>query len=92
MTNYSQDEDDREKDRITRVERNAGFSSTSSVKLNTPKTHLYTVSFDDEQFLQVAKMAARRNVTFNQMVNMTLLKNLKDDDQSDHAPQLLNEG
>ena len=92
MTNYSQDEDDRERDRIARDERTARFSSTSSVKLNTPKTHLYTVAFNDEQFLQVAKMAARRNVTFNQMVNMTLLKNLKDDDQSDYSPQLLNEG
>ena len=92
MTNYSQDEDDRERDRIARDERTARFSSTSSVKLNTPKTHLYTVAFNDEQFLQVAKMAARRNVTFNQMVNMTLLKNLEDDDQSDYSPQLLNEG
>ena len=92
MTNYSQDEDDRERDRLKRAEKNASYSSTSSVKLGTPKTHLYTVAFNDEQFLQVAKMAARRNVTFNQMVNMTLLKNLKDDDQSDYSPQLLNEG
>jgi hypothetical protein len=92
MTNYSQDEDDRERDKLKRAERNSRFSSTSSVKLNTPKTHLYTVAFNDEQFLQVAKMAARRNVTFNQMVNMTLLKNLEDDDQSEHSSQLLNEG
>ena len=85
MTNYNEDEDDRRRDRLERAERN-------SVKLGKAKTHLYTVALDDEQFLQVAKKAAIRNVTFNQMVNMTLLKNLKDDEQFENSSQLLNEG
>ena len=85
MTNYLQDEEDRTEDRRRRAERN-------SVKLGNAKTHLYTVALNDEQFLQVAKKAAIRNVTFNQMVNMTLLKNLKDDEQFENSSQLLNEG
>ena len=92
MTNYLQDEEDRINDRLTRSKRNLVNSTSSSVKIGKAKTHLYTVALDDEQFLQVAKKAAIRNVTFNQMVSMTLLKNLKDDEQFENSSQLLNEG
>ena len=69
-----------------------GYTQTQSVKIGASETHSYTVEIDDEQFLQLAKKAAKHNITFNQMVNVTLLKNLKDDDyQFEHTPQLLNE-
>ena len=88
MTNYDMDEIERQRER----ERRSRGIRPQSVKIGASEKHSYTVEIDDEEFLQLAKKAAKHNITFNQMVNVTLLKNLKDDDyQFEQTPQLLNE-
>ena len=92
MTNYDLDEIERQRERERRSRGIRPEDKKYSVKLDDSEKHSYTVEIDDEQFLQLAKKAAKHNITFNQMVNVTLLKNLKDDDyQFEHPPQLLNE-
>ena len=96
MTNYSADEEERQRDRENQRKRKKFMTNyhSDSVKIGESTKHSYNVIIDDEQFLQLAKKAAKNDVTFNQMVNLTLLKNLKDDDdyQLENPPQLLNEG
>ena len=96
MTNYSADEEERQRDRENQRKRKKFMTNyhSDSVKIGESTKHSYNVIIDDEQFLQLAKEAAKNDVTFNQMVNLTLLKNLKDDDdyQFENPPQLLNEG
>ena len=93
MSNYDMDE----------IERTMGkkISNVQSVeigkddeKLGQSTKHTYQLEIDDDQFLEIAKKAAKNDVTFNQMVNITLQKKLIDDYeyQSEHPPQLLNEG
>ena len=92
MTNYEMDEIERLRERERRSRGIRPEDKKYSVKLGDSEMHSYKLEIDDEQFLQLAKKAAKHNITFNQMVNVTLLKNLKDDDyQFEHPPQLLNE-
>ena len=94
MTNYSADEEERKRDRENQRKKRMTNYHGDSVKIGESTKHSYNVIIDDEQFLQLAKKAAKNDVTFNQMVNLTLIKNLKDDDdyQFENPPQLLNEG
>jgi len=102
MTNYSADEEERKRDRENQRKRKKFMTNyhSDSVKIGESTKHSYNVIIDDEQFLQLAKKAAKNDVTFNQMVNLTLIKNLKDNEcihcdddyQYENPPQLLNEG
>tara|TARA_B100001564_G_C20218764_1_gene480698 strand:+ start:273 stop:569 length:297 start_codon:yes stop_codon:yes gene_type:complete len=98
MADYNKDMQDREREKQERIKevearKKRTMNYNNSVKIGESTKHSYNVVIDDEQFLQIAKKAARHDVTFNQMVNLTLLKNLKDDNsQSENSPQLLNEG
>ena len=92
MTNYDLDEIERQRERERRSRGIRPEDKKYSVKLGDSEKHSYTVEIDDEHFLQLAKKAAKHNITFNQMVNVALLNSLKDDDyQFEHPPQLLNE-
>lgn len=91
MTNYSEDEEQRQRDK---EKKEKTMNLKNSVKLGQSAKHTYQLEIDDDQFLEIAKKAAKNNVTFNQMVNITLQKKLIDDYeyQFEHPPQLLNEG
>ena len=91
MTNYSEDEEQRQRDK---EKKEKTMNLKNSVKLGQSTKHTYQLEIDDDQFLEIAKKAAKNNVTFNQMVNITLQKKLIDDYeyQFEHPPQLLNEG
>ena len=93
MTNYDLDEIERQKEREKRSRGIRPEDKKYSVKIGNSEKHSYTVEINDEHFLQLAKKAAKHNITFNQMINVALLNSLKDDDyQFEHPPQLLNEG
>ena len=92
MTNYEMDEIERQRERERRSRGIRPENKKHSVKIGDSEMHSYKLEIDDEQFLQLAKRAAKHNITFNQMVNVTLLNSLNDDDyQFEHPPQLLNE-
>ena len=92
MTNYSQDEDDRINDRLTRAKRN----SVSSVKIGkdeTPHTAV-DIELSDDDFMGVALQAHERDITFNKMINIILKDGIKQAEyrfEHDTRPQLLNE-
>ena len=101
MTNYSEDEEQRQRDKEIDIlhqkyneKKEKTMNLKNSVKLGQSTKHTYQLEIDDDQFLEIAKKAAKNNVTFNQMVNITLQKKLIDDYeyQFEHSPQLLNEG
>ena len=92
MTNYSQDEDDRINDRLTRAKRN----SVSSVKIGkdeTPHTAV-DIELSDDDFKRDALQAHERDITFNKMVGLILKDGLDKVEyrfEHDNKPQLLNE-
>ena len=100
MTNYSQDEDDRRRDRQERADRVNVFSKernrTQSVEIGkdeTPHTAV-DIELSDEDFMGVALQAHERDITFNKMVALILKDGLRAEGhrfEHDNKPQLLNE-
>jgi hypothetical protein len=101
MTNYSQDEDDRRRDRQERADRTNVFAKernrTQSVEIGkdeTPHTAV-DIELSDDDFKRVALQAHERDITFNKMVGLILKDGLgKAEHRFEHGnkPQLLNEG
>ena len=92
MTNYSQDEDDRINDRLTRAKRNS-VSSVELGKDETPHTAV-DIELSDNDFRKVALQAHERDITFNKMVGLILKDGLVKAEyrfEHDTRPQLLNE-
>ena len=92
MTNYSQDEDDRINDRLTRAKRNS-VSSVELGKDETPHTAV-DIELSDNDFRKVALQAHERDITFNKMINIILKDGIKQAEyrfEHDTRPQLLNE-
>jgi len=92
MTNYSQDEDDRINDRLTRAKRN----STSSVEIGKDETpqRVVDIEITDDDFRKVALHAHERDITINKMVAIILKDGLRAEGhrfEHDNRPQLLNE-
>ena len=100
MTNYSQDEDDRRRDRQERADRVNVFTKernrTQSVEIGkdeTPHTAV-DIELSDEDFMGVALQAHERDITFNKMINIILKDSIKQTEyrfEHDNKPQLLNE-
>ena len=101
MTNYSQDEDDRRRDRQERADRSNVFTKernrTQSVEIGkdeTPHTAV-DIELSDEDFMGVALQAHERDITFNKMVGIILKDVIKQSEhkfEHDNKPHLLNEG
>ena len=101
MTNYSQDEDDRRRDRQERADRSNVFTKernrTQSVEIGkdeTPHTAV-DIELSDEDFMGVALQAHERDITFNKMINIILKDSIKQTEykfEHGHKPPLLNEG
>jgi len=101
MTNYSQDEDDRRRDRQERADRTNVFAKernrTQSVEIGkdeTPHTAV-DIELSDDDFRGVALQAHERDITFNKMINIILKDGIKQAEyrfEHDTRPQLLNEG
>ena len=101
MTNYSQDEDDRRRDRQERADRSNVFTKernrTQSVEIGkdeTPHTAV-DIELSDEDFMGVALQAHERDITFNKMIGIILKDVIKQAEykfEHGNKPQLLNEG
>jgi hypothetical protein len=100
MTNYSQDEDDRKRDRQERADRSNVFTKernrTQSVEIGkdeTPHTAV-DIELSDEDFMGVALQAHERDITINKMVGIIIKDGLRSSEQIFERPQtqLLNEG
>jgi len=92
MTNYSQDEDDRRRDKLTRAERRA----VSSVELGKDELPHMAIDIElpDDIFKRLALQAHERDMTFNKLAINILKKGLQDKEYKfEHSsnPQLLNE-
>jgi hypothetical protein len=92
MTNYSQDEDDRRRDKLTRAER----SKVSSVELGKDELPHMAIDIElpDDIFKRLALQAHERDMTFNKLAINILKKGLQDKEYKfEHSsnPQLLNE-
>jgi hypothetical protein len=92
MTNYSQDEDDRINDRLTRAKRN----SVNSVKIGKDETPYTAVDIEisDDVFRKVAFQAHERDITFNKMVGLILKAELQSSEhrfEHHNSPQVLKE-
>jgi len=100
MTNYSQDEDDRRRDRQERADRVNVFAKernrAQSVEIgkdDTPHTAV-DIEITDDDFKRVALQAHERDITFNKMVGLILKDGLSKTEyrfEHDNKPQLLNE-
>ena len=100
MTNYSQDEDDRRRDRQERADRANVFakerSRTQSVEIGKDeKPHTAVdIELSDDDFKRVALQAHERDITFNKMVGLILKDGLQSSEhrfEHGNKPQLLNE-
>ena len=92
MTNYSQDEDDRINDRLTRAKRN----SVSSVEIGKDEVphNAVDIEISDDDLIKVALQAHERDITINKMVGIILKDGLRSTGyrfEHDNRPQLLNE-
>jgi hypothetical protein len=92
MTNYSQDEDDRRRDKLTRAERRA----VSSVELGKDELPHMAIDIElpDDIFKGLALQAHESDMTFNKLAINILKKGLQDKEYKfEHSsnPQLLNE-
>ena len=92
MTNYSQDEEDRINDRLTRAKRNV----VNSVKIGNDETpqRVVDIEITDDDFRRVALHAHERDITINKMVGIIIKDGLRSSEQIFERPQtqLLNEG
>jgi hypothetical protein len=93
MTNYSQDEEDRINDRLTRAKRNV----VNSVKIGNDETpqRVVDIEITDDDFRRVALHAHERDITINKMVGIIIkdgLGKVEHRSEHDNKSQLLNEG
>jgi hypothetical protein len=93
MTNYSQDEEDRINDRLTRAKRNV----VNSVKIGNDETpqRVVDIEITDDDFRRVALHAHERDITINKMVGLIIkdgLGKVEHRYEHDNKSQLLNEG
>ena len=100
MTNYSQDEDDRRRDRQARADRANVFTKernrAQSVKIGNDETpqRVVDIEITDDDFRRVALQAHERDITINKMVGLILKDGLGKAEyrfEHDNKPQLLNE-
>ena len=100
MTNYSQDEDDRRRDRQERADRVNVFAKernrTLSVEIGKDETpqRVVDIEITDDDFRRVALQAHERDITINKMVGLILRDGLKSTEhrfEHGNKPQLLNE-
>ena len=99
MTNYSQDEDDRRRDRQERADRVNVFAKernrTLSVEIGKDETpqRVVDIEITDDDFRKVALQAHERDITINKMVALIIKDGLQSTEHKfEHPPQLLNEG
>jgi hypothetical protein len=101
MTNYSQDEDDRRRDRQARADRVNVFTKernrTQSVEIGKDeKPHnAVDIEISDDDLIKVALQAHERDITINKMVGIILKDGLRSTGhifEHGNKPQLLNEG
>ena len=101
MTNYSQDEDDRRRDRQERADRVNVFAKernrTLSVEIgkDEPPQRGVDIEITDDDFRRVALQAHERDITINKMVGLIIkdgLGKVEHRFEHDNKPQLLNEG
>ena len=101
MTNYSEDEDERRRDRQERADRANVFTKernrTQSVEIGKDEEPWVAVDIElsDEDFMGVALQAHERDITFNKMINIILKDSIKQTEykfEHGNKPQLLNEG
>ena len=100
MTNYSQDEDDRRRDRQELADRANVFTkernSVSSVEIGKDEKpqRVVDIEITDELFRRVALQAHERDITINKMVGLIIkdgLQSIGYKFEHDNKPQLLNE-
>ena len=100
MTNYSQDEDDRRRDRQERADRANVFAKernrTLSVEIGKDETpqRVVDIEITDDDFRRVALQAHERDITINKMVGLIIKDGLGKSEyrfEHDNKPQLLNE-
>ncbi len=100
MTNYSQDEDDRERDKLKRADRANVFTKernrTQSVEIGKDEKpqRVVDIEITDDDFRRVALHAHERDITINKMVGIIIKDGLRSSEQIFERPQtqLLNEG
>jgi len=101
MTNYSQDEDDRRRDRQERADRVNVFTKernrTLSVEIGKDEKpqRVVDIEITDDDFRRVALQAHERDITINKMVALIIkdgLQSIGYKFEHDNKPQLLNEG
>jgi hypothetical protein len=100
MTNYSQDEDDRKRDRQERADRANVFAKernrTQSVEIGKDEKpqRVVDIEITDDDFRRVALHAHERDITINKMVGIIIKDGLRSSEQIFERPQtqLLNEG
>jgi len=101
MTNYSQDEDDRRRDRQERADRVNVFAKernrTQSVEIGKDEKpqRVVDIEITDDDFRRVALQAHERDITINKMVGLIIkdgLGKVEHRFEHDNKPQLLNEG
>jgi len=101
MTNYSQDEDDRRRDRQERADRVNVFAKernrAQSVEIGKDETpqRVVDIEITDDDFRRVALQAHERDITINKMVGLIIkdgLGKVEHRFEHDNKPQLLNEG
>ena len=100
MTNYSQDEDDRRRDRQARADRVNVFTKernrAQSVEIGKDeKPHnAVDIEISDDDLIKVALQAHERDITINKMVGIIIKDGLSSSKQIFEHPQtqLLNEG
>jgi hypothetical protein len=101
MTNYSQDEDDRRRDRQARADRVNVFTKernrAQSVEIGKDeKPHnAVDIEISDDDLIKVALQAHERDITINKMVGIILKDGLRSTGhifEHVNKPQLLNEG
>tara|TARA_R110002096_G_scaffold25667_1_gene79867 strand:+ start:2590 stop:2892 length:303 start_codon:yes stop_codon:yes gene_type:complete len=99
MTNYSQDEDDRRRDRQERADRANVFTKernrAQSVEIGKDeKPHTaVNIEISDDDIIRVALQAHDRDITINKMVGIILKDGLRSSEHKFEHPQtqLLNE-
>jgi hypothetical protein len=105
MTNYSQDEDDRMRDRIRdrqeRADKTNVFAKErnrmQSVEIGKDEVSYTAVDIEisDDDLIRVALQAHERDITINKMVGLILRDGLQSTEhrfEHGNKPQLLNEG
>ena len=100
MTNYSEDEDERRRDRQERADRANVFTKernrTQSVEIGKDEKpqRVVDIEITDDDFRRVALHAHERDITINKMVGIIIKDGLRSSEQIFERPQtqLLNEG